>query len=175
MKRAFLIYGSPRSGKDTFVNFCKTYDEDILNFSSVDYIKWLCHKQLDIDVNNKTPELRKFLSDFKKILSEYNDYPAQQCIKAIETLEPNQSIFIHVREKSEMDKIKSAFPETKIVMVTNNQNEVEKSYFGNDSDDKIKEIHPDIVIFNDSTLEELSKTARWFVQTQIEDKKYECA
>lgn len=164
MNKVFLISGSPAAGKDTFINLCKTYDENILNFSSVDYIKWLSHKYLDIDTKKKTPELRKFLSEFKRILTEFNDYPFQQCVKAIETLEEEQSIFIHVREKSEMDKIKKLFPQTKIVYVEG----LESVVYGNFSDDNVKDIEADIIIHNNSTLQELSKTAKWFVKTYVQ-------
>jgi len=163
MSKVYVINGSPESGKDTFVSFVKTYHEDTLNFSSVDYIKWLSHKHLGINVNQKTPKLRKFLSDFKKILTEFNDFPYQQCKMAVESLEEGQVIFLHIREKEEIDKIKSDFPETKVVLVSNGQ----EDEFGNESDDKVNLIDYDIIIHNDTTIEELSKTAKWFVQRYI--------
>lgn len=159
----WVVVGNPCGGKDTFVNFVKSYYEDTLNFSSVDYIKWLSHKHLGIDVNKKDRKLRKFLSDFKNILTEYNDFPYQQCKLAIETLEENQVLFLHIREKEEIEKVKRDFPQTKVIYVNNGSSEV----YGNDSDDKMNEIEPDIIIHNDSTLAELSKTAKWFTQTYI--------
>lgn len=163
MNKVFICTGTGRSGKDTFVNFVKQYYPDTLNYSSVDFIKWLSHTYLDIDVKNKTPELRKFLSEFKRILTEYNDYPTKQCLAAIETLEPEQIIFLHIREQEEINKIKEAYPETKVVYVERNIDVV----YGNDSDDKCKEINADIVIHNDSDLIDLSKTAKWFVERFI--------
>lgn len=159
----WVVVGSPFSGKDTFVNFVKSYHEDTLNFSSVDYIKWLAHKHLDINVKEKSTKLRKFLSEFKRILSEYNDFPYQQCKKAIESLEPEQVIFLHIREKEEIDKVKNDFPQTKIVFVDNGKG----GNYGNSSDDRVKEIEADVIIHNDSDLANLNKTAKWFTQTYI--------
>ena len=163
MNKVYCILGSPRGGKDTFVNFVKSYYEDTLNFSSVDYIKWLSHKHLGINVNKKDDKVRKFLSEFKRILTEYNDFPYQQCKLAIESLEENQVIFLHIREKEEIDKVKKDFPQTKVIFVDNGEI---KSH-GNDSDDKVTDVEPDIIIYNDRTLEDLSKTAKWFTQTYI--------
>lgn len=164
MSKVFVINGSPLGGKDTFINFVKTYYEDTLNFSSVDYIKWLSHKHLGINVKNKNEKLRQFLSEFKRILTEYNDFPYQQCKMAIESLEENQVLFLHIREKEEIEKVKRDFPNVKVVFV---EGKDECKSYGNKSDDLVKEIEADIIIHNDSTLAELSKTAKWFTQTYI--------
>lgn len=164
MNKIFVILGKPQSGKDTFVNFIKSYHEDTLNFSSVDYIKWLSDKFLGVDVKNKDHKTRKFLSEFKRILVEYNDFAYVQCKSAIDTLQEGQVLFLHIREESEITKLQSEYPELKVVYV---EGENSNLTYNNDSDDADMNKLADIVIHNTGGLMELNKTAKWFVETYI--------
>jgi hypothetical protein len=158
---------APRSGKDTFIKFIQQFsEEEVLSFSSVDYIKYLTEKHLDININNKTPELRKFLSEFKRILTEYNDYSFKSCVNAIESLQENQHLILQVRELSEIEKIKKAYPNVVVVSV---ERDTVPDVFGNKSDDEVKGIQPDLVIYNYGSLIDLSKTAQWFVSRYIHE------
>lgn len=164
MSKIFIFSGSPQSGKDTFINFVKEYsEEEVISFSSIDYIKWLCETHLNISTKEKTPKLRKFLSEFKKILTEYNDFPFNQCVGAIEGIQENQHLVLQIREKSEIDKIKKLYPETLVVLVQAG----DIKPYGNPSDDNVNEIEYDVVIYNYGDLGDLSKTAKWFTKAYI--------
>lgn len=161
--KVFVISGSPRSGKDTFVKFVQTYHPETINYSSVDYIRWLATKYLNFNDKVKDNKGRKFLSEFKKILTDYNDFPFELC-KSVVYEHPEHVIFLHVREISEIDKLKNEFP-LKVIYVTNNNYKM----YNNDSDDNQIDVMniSDVIIHNDSSLEELNKTAKWFVETFI--------
>jgi len=164
-KKIIILNGQAASGKDTFVNFVKSYHPDTHNFSSIDYIRWLSETYLDVDTKTKDAKLRLFLSEFKRILADYNDLPFKQCVRAIESLKDGQALFLHIREVSEIAKIKDLYPETLLVFVQAGDIKV----IGNDSDDKVNEIEYDVTIFNYGSLSDLSSTAKWFTKTYILD------
>ncbi len=162
----FIINGSPRSGKDTFVKFVQTYYPNTINFSSIDFIRWLSVKYFNFNDKVKDEKSRKFLSGFKRILTEYNDFPFNMCCSAINDKNSNEVIFLHIRELSEIEKLKNIYNDIKVVYV---DKETDNEYIGNNSDDnvyQVKEIS-DIIIHNDNSLEELNKTAKWFVERYI--------
>lgn len=158
----YVITGSPQSGKDTFVNFVKTYYPQTVNFSSVDYIRWISEKFFNLDCNNKDEKYRKFLSNFKGILTEYNDFPFEQCASVIENKGEGDLLFLHIREESEILKLKERCPELAIIYVYKENDKV----YNNSSDDETKTVFDiaDLVIFNNDGLEELSATAKDFVK-----------
>ena len=82
--KIFVINGAPRAGKDTFVEICKDLigNERCLNVSTVDFVKEVA-KFAGWD-GNKTPEARKFLSDLKDIMTEYDNIPFKKVKRAID-------------------------------------------------------------------------------------------
>lgn len=160
--RVFAITGSPQAGKDTFVNFVKTYYPQTINFSSVDYIRWISEKFFNLDCNDKNEKYRRFLSGFKQLLTDYNDFPFEQCASMIEDKDKDELLFLHIRELSEIVKLKERYPELAIIYVDNDNDKV----YGNASDDETKNVFEiaDLVIHNYDGLEELSTTAKDFVK-----------
>lgn len=69
-KQIVIINGTGGSGKDTFVQFCSKYNK-VMNFSSIDKVKEIA-RLIGWD-GKKTEKDRKFLSDLKKLTTEYND------------------------------------------------------------------------------------------------------
>lgn len=168
MNKLFVISGKGSSGKDTFVNFIKNYcsqDLKVTNFSSIDYMKWIAKNFLNINVDLKSHKLRKFLSEFKRILTEFNDFPFKRCCDIIDGAESDEILFLHIREKSEIEKLKVKYPNLMVIYVDNNQ----IISYGNDSDDKCDEVVDiaDVIIYNEGTLEDLNSTVKWFVKTYI--------
>lgn len=163
--KIFILAGTGRSGKDTFIKFIQEYsEEEVLSFSSIDYLKWVSKKFLDVDVDNKTPELRLFLSEFKRILTEYNDLPYKQCCTAIDSLDDNQHVFIQIREGEQIEKLKAQYPQALVVGVSRDD---VVSHYGNKSDDESNKVNLDVEVFNNGNLTDLSNTAKWFCQRFI--------
>lgn len=106
-----VINGYPESGKDTFVNFCRDIvgEAYCINISTVDFVKYIAAK-CGWD-GTKTPKNRKFLSDIKDLLSDWNDVPFQKVKKEIELfknelksygVEDKGIVFVHSREPKEI-------------------------------------------------------------------------
>lgn len=96
-KSIWIINGTGGSGKDTFVEFVSRYVK-VKNFSSIDIVKEIArHCGWD---GGKREADRKFLSDLKFLLTDYNDLPFKSTVKAVEDFKKSdaQIMFIHIRE-----------------------------------------------------------------------------
>ena len=82
------INGAPRSGKDTFVDICHLLLGDrCFNVSSVDFVK---HLATECGWNGeKNLKNRKFLSDLKDLLTQWEDVPYKKIVEAISDYEKN--------------------------------------------------------------------------------------
>ena len=132
--QVFIINGSGGAGKDTFVEMVKINDElprirygrcvrQVYNYSSVTKIKQIA-KVIGWN-GDKTEKDRKFLSDLKLLISDYNDLPLTDMKKYIEYLNiltketDNTILFLHIREISEISRAINEFKEynTKTILV----------------------------------------------------------
>ena len=73
--KIILVNGAPGVGKTTFENFCLESRSPIYILSTIDPIKKIA-SYVGWD-NKKTSKNRKFLSDLKDLMTEYNDYSIQ--------------------------------------------------------------------------------------------------
>ena len=156
-KNIIVINGSGGVGKDTFVEFCSEF-VDVKNISSVDKVKEAAKVLVGWD-GEKDEKSRKLLSDLKKLSIEYNDYPTKYIEEQAEQLEEGV-MFVHVREKEEIQKIKELL-NAKTLLITSNR--VEK-ILTNYSDANVENYNYDYNIKNDGTLEELREQAKLFVK-----------
>lgn len=103
-----------RSGKDTFVEFCQKHCNWCLNVSTVDFVKKVAN-YCGWD-GTKTPENRKFLSNLKDLLTQWDDIPYKQVCNEITLFqnrvrmydfEPDTDAiaFIHCREPEEIARL----------------------------------------------------------------------
>lgn len=167
--KIIIVNGVPRSGKDSFVGFCL----DKLGkfgqaFSTVDFVK-------DIAIRcgwdrEKTPKDRKFLSDLKKLLTEWNDVPYQIARKEIAKiyliaeqygLDHNKFVvFIFCREPEEIDRFVKEYDATAILVRCPGVEDREQS---NESDSGVFDYNYEYIISNEGTLGELRESAEFFV------------
>ena len=70
-----VVNGPAGAGKDLFVTFCAQFlgTDKIRNYSTVDYVKAIA-AQIGWD-GTKDLKNRKFLSDLKDVLTEWDDIP----------------------------------------------------------------------------------------------------
>ena len=153
-KHIIIINGQGGVGKDTICNIVKKhYGTKIV--SSIDRIKAIAiyggwDKQKDL-------KGRKLLSDIKLAFSEYNDLPFKQIaheIKIFKNFREEQILFIHVREPEEIEKLVSAYPEIKTLLITKGST---PSVFGNMADDNVLNYDYDFVFENTGELENLEE------------------
>ena len=157
-KEIVVINGTGGSGKDTFVEFCMKYAK-VKNFSSIDKVKEIATL---IGWNGKKREKdRKFLSDLKKLTTEYNNMPFNSIKDAIDEFNnsDNEILFIHIREPEEIKKVVDAFGAKTLLVKRVGLANIESNY----SDANVENYPYDYVIEN-NTLERLDNSALNFVK-----------
>lgn len=170
----YIINGAPGSGKTTFENYCFALNPVYVRiYSSIDGVKKIA-QQCGWD-GVKEPKDRKFLSDLKQLLIDYNDYPLKDVADYIRLqctwmdhrdYNSDQLIFfIDVREPKEIKKFCEAFGAQSILIARDSAKGLDNNA------DKKENFDPnlyDIIITNNGTLEQLEAQAREFMK----DKKY---
>ena len=158
-KKVFIINGSGGVGKDTFVEFVQKYSYT-QNVSSVDEVK--AFASLMGWRGEKNENSRKFLSDLKDILTEYNDRPfkfMEREVKLFLADRHAEFLFLHIREPEEIQRAKEAFNATTILVTRDGIEQVK----GNHADERVLQYTYDIHIKNDGSLTLLEAIARKFV------------
>lgn len=157
-KRVVIINGVGGSGKDTFAELCAKHTK-IINISSVDKVKEAA--KLLVGWNGQKDEKsRKLLVDLKKLSIDYNDYPTTYILEKYEEFKKSDAtiLFIHIREISEIIKIKKLLSSETLLIV----NPRVPAITSNTSDANVNDYTYDYVIENLGTLEELEEKAREF-------------
>ena len=175
--KVIIVNGYPMSGKDQFCNFCMNYmtSKGIHGgtVSTIDLIKNIA-TQLGWD-GIKTPKDRKFLSDLKKLLTDWNDVPFTYIQNQIRDTYlmytqkmniPQDRIlfFVHSREPKEIDRFKEVYGAVTLVVKRKDTDDLEQS---NDSDKNVLNYEYDYVINNDKGLDELQLEAMKFVDEMV--------
>lgn len=141
-KLAIIINGKGGSGKDTCIEGLQALyggEAHVNNVSTIDPIKQAA-KLIGWD-GSKDDKSRKFLSDLKKISTEYNNYPNQYIKEQIEHFKYNMAtfLFIHCREPENIKKIEQYIMKQKIPYTTVLvKRDISDSHeYGNKSDDNV--------------------------------------
>ena len=154
-----IINGYPRSGKDTFCEFVASQYKAI-TWSTVDTPKKVL-KTLGWD-GNKTPEVRKALSDLKDMYTKLFDGPFNEAKYFIKNNLHNYAFcFIMCREPNEISKIKKWCKTNNIDCYTIfvERDNIDKNNLTNHADKNVSKYTYDIYISNISTLEDFKRTS----------------
>ena len=163
--KIFIVNGIGASGKSSFEQYVQevTKDKPVIITSIIDYVK-------DIDIcagwdGGKTMADRKFLSNLKDILTEWNDSPMQEIVNQIEDIRVHEGddsiVFIDMREPDDIDRfIANSKDEVSTVLVR--RIEKEGTNYGNRADDNVFNYNYDIVIENNKDLLDLRSAAVTF-------------
>ncbi len=154
-----VINGTGGSGKDTFVEYAKQYGK-VVNFSSIDVIKKIA-KLIGWN-GTKTEKDRKFLSDLKKLTTEYNDLAFESIKRAVEEFRnsDNEVMFIHIREPEEIARACKTFHAKSLLIKRIGLDNITS----NDSDANVDCYEYDFIIEN-ITLDHLEQDAKNFIET----------
>ena len=163
----FIINGRPRSGKDTFVNFCL---EELGAFgkliSTVDFVKKIA-TECGWD-GTKTPQNRKFLSDLKDLLTNWGDVPYTKTLQEIDmfkfdldcwNVSDKGVVFIMCREPKEIERFEREL-NAKSLLIRRASVEFEQQ--SNHADSEVLNHKYHYIIDNNGTLEELKIKAKEF-------------
>lgn len=175
--KIYILNGKAGSGKTTFFKLieekCRNY---VYNYSTVDLVKKVA-SGCGWD-GSKTPENRKFLSDLKDLLTEWNDVPYKDCLKEIKRItsladiydveHDDWAIFIDCREPKEIQKFVDRLGAKTIFI----DRKIEDYNASNHADANVENFEYDIVINNNGTLEDLAAAAMNFIKTEGIKIKY---
>lgn len=164
IKTIFIINGMGSCGKDFLINSLPEQDK-IYNISSIDCIKTNA-KPFGYH-GGKSPRDRKFLSELKRITTEYNDYSFGECMSEVSYFlnDPKLKLmFLHIREPEEIRKVVDCihsseylFLSTQINVVTLLVKDIEsETHWGNNSDDNVENYKYDLVFENNKSETECS-------------------
>ena len=160
-KSIIIINGSGGVGKDTFcemVDKVSGYQCDI--YSSVQFVKELA-KECGWN-GAKEEKDRKFLSDLKDLLTEYNDLPFKKVCEEIDSFldcENTILLFIHIREPKEIQKVVDKYPQVKTILISSMRVDHITS---NHADAEVFNYEYDYYIHNDGSLDCLKEMAETF-------------
>ena len=171
--KVVIINGAPRSGKDTFVNLCKEkLGSFCYNFSTVDFVKEIA-KQCGWD-GEKTPNNRKFLSDLKDLLTDWNDVPYRNMTQELAKIylmaeqynldHDKFVVFIHCREPEEIARFVKDYNATSLII---RRPEVEDAIQSNHADRRVFDYDYKVTIFNDDTIDRLKLSADFFLENLL--------
>lgn len=173
--KVIIVNGSGGVGKDTFIQYAIPHfiinnpNSLVIPYSIIDPIKELMTKigiKLDKDEKN-----RKFMSDFKLLMEDYNDLPYQELIKTFEraySYSDNSVFIVVMREPKDISRFitelthKYGFIGKDIYTVLVHNDRV-KPITSNIADASVNDIKYDIFINNSGTYEELRNKAKEFV------------
>jgi hypothetical protein len=129
--------------------------------STVDFVKEIAYA-CGWD-GSKTLENRKFLSDLKSLLTDWNDVPNAIIEKHVQTLPDSFDwiVFVDCREPVEIQKLKERLNATTILI---RRPQVEDNETSNDSDAKVFDYDYDLNIYNEYGFDELKMLAEHFIE-----------
>ena len=171
----YIVNGAPGCGKTTFENLCQELVKyravDI--YSTIDFVKDVA-KYCGWN-GEKTPENRKFLSDLKRLLTEWDNVPYKDTVRFVEHSiqsfrdhdyrDNEYAIFLDCREPEEITKLKVALSAKTILIRRESSEQISTS---NASDRDVLDYEYDVVIDNNGSLDDLkTKVLNFLISERI--------
>lgn len=180
-QKIFIINGAAGSGKTAFEEFCMATvgtekDERLVLDSIINPVKRVAFDKGWWDGETKTPKTRKFLSDLKDVLTEYDNIPMKMLMRSVENafiLYGAPAAFIDMREAADIERFKELYSDIydiKTVLVRRHGDIENAAAASNHADADVFDYSYDITVFNYGDIDELEETAELFVKTFILDQ-----
>jgi len=164
--KVIIINGSARSGKDKFVNFFKkNYEHKCVNWSTIDEVKQISIEKFGWN-GKKSDKARLFLSEMKRIWTEFNNGPFLNMVNDISEhlgyqADKDVIYFIHCREPQEIQKFVNQYGDDCITILLERH---DRRIPDNNSDKNVKNYKYDYVINNNGVKKDLEKEAIEFIK-----------
>lgn len=172
----FILNGSGRAGKDSFVEFCTDamdFKGYVYSISTVDFIKDIAK---EAGWNGQKDEAsRKYLSDLKDIFTNWLDTPYKKVEKKMSMLnlmieQYNLSIpvflFVHCREPKEIERLKKDFGAKTILLKRDSIEQIKSNH----ADAEVYNYDYDYFIENNGSLNNLEEKAKIFMNAFLTQK-----
>lgn len=161
MKKILIINGSGGVGKDTFVNALRDFAE-VTHISIVEPTKNLA-KQIGWN-GGKSEHDRKFLSDLKMLIDDYNDYNYGYISNIVRNYLDTPSdginlLCIDMRERPQIERAKEEFGAETVLVKRDSVQHITS----NVADAGVFNMEYNYIIENDGTIEDLTRVAKSFV------------
>lgn len=163
MKKIYIVNGKPRAGKDTFAELLSRHCR-VFKYSSVDKVKKIAAK-CGWD-GGKTEKDRKFLSELKRITTEFNDMAYDDLAEKVAYFLKTDFfdvMLIDIREPEEIERAIEGFGAEALYIENINVPAVTS----NSSDANVDNFEYDIVINNSGTLEMFEYVVETFYNNYI--------
>ena len=175
MVKVIIINGREGSGKTTFERLCiEALEKNHIGVgvmrSSVDCVKDVA-KYCGWS-GTKLPKDRKFLSELKRILTEWRDIPFIDIVNEASRYAAdlnNYVLFVDCREPYEIERLKK---ELNAFTVLIRRPDVEGAEASNSSDANVFEYEYDLTVWNEFGVEELYTMADYFVMETLKGVEY---
>lgn len=166
-KIVFITNGTGGCGKDTFAQLLNEI-LPVYKYSSISRVKLIAY---ECGWNGRKDEKdRKFLSDLKRLLTEYSDLPFEDIKKRHREWLFDDKLpvmIIDIREPEEIQRAKEAFDAQTILIV----NDRVKPITSNMADANVLDYNYDIIIENNGTIDDFRNTISEFASHYIFNKE----
>lgn len=162
-KQIYILNGTGGSGKDTFCDLLDKY-VSVFHYSSIRIPKDMA-RAVDSGTE-KSEKYRRFLSDLKNLITEYNDYIFKDLRRVVDNFKKwiiTDVLIIDIREPKEIARAVKEFG-AKTILIRNPNVEPITS---NTSDANVEMYNYDYTIDNDGTIEDFEKKVKEFYETVI--------
>ena len=179
-RKIFIVNGAATSGKSTFELMCNDYcfqkhSDKLVIESIINPVKCLVSNITVSDLwdGSKDPKSRKFLSDLKDLVTEYNNYPMRKTIEEVDIMTEyydSPAAFIDMREAADIDKFKELYGDVygiQTVIIRRPGDTVAAETSNNHADRDVFKYNYDIVVWNQGSLDDLNVKAEHFVDKYI--------
>lgn len=165
-KLVIIINGKGGAGKDTVCEIAERYyrAKTISAITPVKEIARYCGWAGDSEKDNRA---RKFLSDLKRILIEYNDMPNNYLEKEYKDFihSDNDLLFVHIREHDQIDDFKMRVPSKCVTLIVRSSAlDNNRVFFGNTSDDDVENYTYDYSFVNGNSMDDLIRNFTAFLK-----------
>lgn len=159
-KILLIVNGKPRAGKDTFAEMLNKFIP-VYKYSSIDKVKTIA---MDCGwTGAKEEKDRKFLSELKRITTEYNDMAYKDILEKVAAFDRDEIrekiMIIDVREPEEIERLADELGALTVFIQNDNVPEVTSNY----ADANVENFDYDIKLYNNGTLEEFEEVVEEFV------------
>ena len=156
MPKVIVINGMGGVGKSTFVSLCHEINPQVIETSTVDFVKKIATKA-GWD-GKKDEDGRRFLSDLKDAMERYHDIPNKKVDEFIKS-HPDNIIFVNAREPHNIAYYQEKYGAISVLIKNPSVTQVQ----GNHADENVDNYNYNIIINNSGPLEDLKEKAKWLL------------